>query len=134
MNFRSFGAVTKMQRGHILGPMTACRSQSSIVSTQLIPITLNMNSLHPRRMLRAILWGFVGKKRNISEPLINRIFRNKRISARLAYLAIVVREKITISTLTGYLLENENLGKLRSNLSVVESEPIFPRWCEGVMF
>lgn len=86
MNFRSFGAVTKMQRGHI------------------------------------------------SEPLINGIFRNKRISARLAYLAIVVREKITISTLTGYLLENENLGKLRSNLSVVESEPIFPRWCKGVMF
>lgn len=85
-------------------------------------------------MLRAILWGFVGKKRNISEPLVNGIFRNKRISARLAYLAIVVREKITISTLTGYLFENENLGKLRSNLSVVESEPIFPRWCEGVMF
>lgn len=39
-------------------------------------------------------------------------------SARLAYLAIVARVKI-ISTLVGYLLENERLGKWRSNLSVV---------------
>lgn len=50
-------------------------------------------------------------------------------SARVAYLAIVVRVKITISALpNGYLLENESLGKWRSNLSVVKTELIFPGW------